>query len=171
VLTRRENVYVSLEERARVANRLHDAIFISVHFNSDPGGTSSGIETYYAKEKAPPETEWSWIGLFSHGDPVENDTSEKLAASVQLAVTNRTEARNRFIRSSNYYVVHHTRCPAVLVEGGFLSNVFESQLLQGEEYRERLAQGIVEGLLEYLKSRPPRPATPPRPPELARKSG
>ena len=161
VLTRRENVYVSLEERARVANRLHDALFVSVHFNSDPSGATSGIETYCAKQKEPPATEWSWIGFFSPGDPPPNDTSLDLAAAVQTAVTGRAEAGNRGVRMNNFYVIHRTRCPAILVEAGYLSNAFEWQLLTNADYRERLAEGIVEGVLGYLKSHPPSQSPPP----------
>jgi N-acetylmuramoyl-L-alanine amidase len=155
VLTRRENVYVSLEERTRIANNLQDALFVSVHFNSDATGSSSGIETYYARQKEPPETEWSWIGIFGPSLPPINDTSIDLAAAVQTAVTSRTEAGNRGVRMNNFYVVHRTRCPAILVEAGFLSNVFEEQLLINGTYRERLAEGIVEGVIGYLKAHPP----------------
>jgi N-acetylmuramoyl-L-alanine amidase len=168
VLTRRENVYVSLEERTRIANRLSDALFVSVHFNSDATGASSGIETYYARQKEPPDTEWSWIGIFGHSDPVPNDTSIDLAAAVQTAITSRTEASNRGVRMSNFYVVHRTRCPAILVEAGYLSNAFEQLLVNGN-YRERLAQGIVEGVVGYLKAHPPTQGAPPV--QMAQKTG
>jgi N-acetylmuramoyl-L-alanine amidase len=153
VMTRRENVYVSLEERARIANQLNDALFVSIHFNSDPTGASTGIETFYARQKAPPDSEWTWVGFFNHAEPVQNDTSEVLAGTVQAALDARTQTKNRGIHSCNFYVVHHTRCPAILVEGGFLSNVFEAQLLAYDQYRETLAQGIVEGVMAYQKMR------------------
>lgn len=164
VMTRRDNVYVTLEERARIANQLADALFVSIHFNSDPTGNSSGIETFYARQKEPPAAEWTWIGLFNRPDPVENDTSEVLAGAVQTALGTRTQAKSRGIHSCNFYVVHHTRCPAILVEGGFISNVFEAQLLSYDQYRETLAQGIVEGVLTYqkMRSRPGGLTAPPR---------
>lgn len=153
VLTRRENVYVSLEERARIANQLSDALFVSIHFNSDPTGVSTGIETFYARQKAPPDSDWTWVGFFNHSEPVQNDTSEALAGAVQTSLDARTKTKNRGIHSCNFYVVHHTRCPAILVEGGFISNVFESQLLAYDQYRETLAQGIVEGVMTYQRMR------------------
>jgi N-acetylmuramoyl-L-alanine amidase len=153
-LTRRDDSYVSLEERTRVANRERDAVFVSLHFNSENTGTSSGIDTYYARQKQAPGNDWAWVGLFNKPDPLPPDSSETLAACIQSAVTSRTEARSRGIHPSNYYVVHHTRCPSVLIEGGFISNAFESQLLATEPYRDLLAQGIVEGLLRYQQSIP-----------------
>lgn len=153
VMTRRSNIYVPLEERARLANSYKDALFVSLHFNSDPTTVSSGIETYYAQEKEVPVADWSWIGFFNRGEKVVDDTSETLAGAVQTSLIIRTEARNRGVHAKNFYVVHHTRCPAVLVEGGFISNAFESQLLSTEQYRETLAQGIAEGLMRYMQTR------------------
>jgi N-acetylmuramoyl-L-alanine amidase len=168
VMTRRENTYVSLEERARVANRLSNALFISIHFNSDPTGNSSGIETFYARQKEPPDAAWTWVGLFNRPEASEApDTSEVLAGEVQSALGSRTESRNRGIHPANFYVVHHTRCPAILVEGGFLSNVFESQMLAYPQYQETLAQGVVEGVLRFQKLRA-QPGGIIPPPRLAR---
>jgi N-acetylmuramoyl-L-alanine amidase len=165
LLTRRDNTYISLEDRVRQANALDDALFVSIHMNSDSSGSAStGVETYYAREKAPPNTEWTWVGFFNKPESVENDTSEVLAGAIQAAITTRTEAKNRGIRSSNYYVVHHTKHPAVLVECGFISNLFELQLLLNADYRDRIAEGVVEGVMSYqkLRSKPNRSPSQPR---------
>jgi N-acetylmuramoyl-L-alanine amidase len=154
LLTRRDDSYVSLEERTRLANSQRNAVFVSLHFNSENTGTSSGIDTYYARQKEAPGDEWSWVGIFNKADPLPPDSSETLAATIQTSIVQRTEARSRGIHSSNFYVVHHTRCPSVLIEGGFISNAFESQLLSTETYRDLLAQGIVEGLLRYQQTIP-----------------
>lgn len=164
-LTRRDDTYISLEDRVRQANALDDALFVSIHMNSDNSGSgSTGVETYYAREKAPPNTEWTWVGFFNKPESIENDTSEVLAGAIQAAITTRTEAKNRGIRSCNYYVVHHTKHPAVLVECGFISNLFELQLLLNTDYRDRVAEGVVEGVMSYqkLRSKPNRNPTQPR---------
>lgn len=155
MLTRHDDTYVSLEERAHLANSQRDCVFVSLHFNSENSGTGNGIDTYYAKEKVPPGNDWAWVGLFNKPDPISGDTSETLAASIQTSLVSRTEAKNRGIHPSNFSVVRHTRCPAVLIEGGFISNAFEAQLLSTEAYRDLLAQGIVEGLLRYQQTIPP----------------
>jgi N-acetylmuramoyl-L-alanine amidase len=164
LLTRRDDVYISLEERTRIANRERDAVFVSLHFNSENTGTSNGIDTYYAREKEAPANDWTWVGVFNRSDNSLPDTSETLAAAIQDSLVLRTEAKNRGIHPSRFYVVHHTRCPAVLVEAGFISNAFESGLLNTETYRDLLAQGIVEGLLRYQQSLP---TAPPAVPQMA----
>ena len=153
-LTRRSDCFVPLPERARLGNSHRNSIFVSIHFNSETTATISGIETHFAREKSVPTPEWSWIGFFNQGQPSVADTSESLAGAIQTSLLLRTEAKNRGIHQNNFYVVHHTRGPAVLVEGGFISNAFEAQLLSTDTYRELLAQGISEGLLRFLQSRP-----------------
>ncbi len=153
VLTRRSNVFVPLPERARIANQLDNALFISLHLNSDQNAESTGIETYFAKQKVPIDPEWAWVGFFNHPSAVESDTSEVLAGAVHASVITRTDARNRGLRARDYYVIRHTSCPAVLIEGGFLSNVFEAELLKTDAYKERLAIGIAEGVISYQKQR------------------
>lgn len=152
-LTRTDDEYLSLEERAQVANSFDDAVFVSIHFNLDRSRDSSGVESYYARQKSPPEQDWAFIGFF--GAPaMELDSGEDLAASIQDAVSRRTEARNRGIRAGNLYVVRNVKWPAVLVEGGFMSNPMEAKLLESGDYRDRMARGIAEGVMTYLKSRP-----------------
>ncbi len=159
-LTRREDVFVSLADRVKLANQYQDAVFVSIHFNSDHDGSSSGVQTHYPKDKDILAPDWSWVGLFSKPAPPSIQPSEVLAGYIETAVISRTDARNRGVLANDFYVIHHTRCPGVLVEGGFVSNSFEAQLLRSEEYRERIAQGIAEGVMAYVKSRA-QPSTPP----------
>jgi N-acetylmuramoyl-L-alanine amidase len=162
VLTRYEDKYVALKERARIANQYDDALFISIHFNKDSASQSYGIETFYAKQKLAVKEEWTWVGFFNEPER-PSETGEHLAGAIQASVATRTEARNRGIRGRDLYVVRHVRCPAVLIEGGFMSNAFDSQLLKNGDYRERLAMGIAEGVMSYQKSRSrPAPAEQPR---------
>ncbi|MEI6349886.1 MAG: N-acetylmuramoyl-L-alanine amidase [Verrucomicrobiota bacterium] len=158
VLTRTNDHYVALSERVAVANALSGpALFISVHFNQGSSGSINGIETFYADTKTPPPSNWTWVGLFSR--PEQLDSGENLAADVQLAVVNKTGARNRGIRPRNLYVTRNTRVPAILIEGGFITNRMESQLLSGDEYANRLAEGIADGVETWIQSQPKHPTS------------
>lgn len=158
VVTRRDDTFLTLEERATVANRLENAIFVSIHFNHAPDRSSSGVETFFASEKIPPEASWTWVGLFNKPE-IPPDTGETLAGFIQAALVMRTDAINRGIKGRELYVVRHTRCPAVLVEGGFINNPLEAQMISNGDYRERLARAIAEGIMSYQKTRPqPTPA-------------
>jgi N-acetylmuramoyl-L-alanine amidase len=149
-------VYVSLPERVEIANRLAEGnsnvIYVSIHFNQSAVESVDGIETYYADQKLPPATDWTWIGFFSHPENDQLDLGENLAADVQGALVSQMQTANRGIKSRALYVVRHTRMPAVLVEGGFLSNKLENQSLRNDSYRDRIAKGIANGILTYIRT-------------------
>ena len=170
-MTRRDDTFLSLSERAEISNSNERALFVSLHFNNSPSSTASGIETYYASEKVQAEPEWTLAGFFTKPDPdpseAGNDTGENFAGYVHAALINRTEAGNRGIKPKALYVVRHTKAHAILVEGGFLSNPFEARLIATPEYRDRLAAAIVDGVIQYSNTLP-RPAK--QPAQLAKAS-
>lgn len=154
VLTRRDDTFVPLSERAAIANKIDNAVFLSIHFNHSPDPASTGVETFYSSEKVPPESAWTWIGFFNKPEPVSGDNGEDLAGYIQTALVTRTDATNRGIKPRPLYVVRHTRCPAVLVEGGFINNPLDARLISNTEYRDLLAKAIAEGVMAYQKNRP-----------------
>ncbi len=160
LMTRREDVHLGLSERATIANGIGNSVFVSIHFNQSPYKSASGVETFYASEKLVPDNAWTWVGFFNK-PPVPEDNGEDLAGYIQLAMVEQLEANNRGIKGRALYVVRHVRAPAVLVEGGFISNAFDAQLLSGPAYRDRLAASIAEGLLRFQKTKP-RPVAPQR---------
>ena len=153
ILTRTDDRYVALSDRVAVANALDGAaLFVSIHFNQGSAGYINGIETFYASFKIPPPKTWTWVGFFNR--PEDLDSGENLAADVQLAVVEKTGARNRGIRPRDLYVTRNTRVPAILVEGGFLTNRMESHLLSDDDYANRLADGIAEGVETWVRAQP-----------------
>ena len=155
VLTRRDDSFVSLLDRAEMANKYDRSIFVSLHFNKSEAPSASGIETYYASEKVLPQPQWTWAGFFNK--PENNgvvDTGENFAGYVQAALISRTDGGNRGIKPKALYVVRHTKVPAILVEGGFISNLFEARLISTPEYRDRLAAAVVEGVIQYSNTLP-----------------
>jgi len=152
VQTRTEDVFVSLSERSNIANRVKGpAIFVSIHFNQGSGKDIAGIETFYADTKVPSANDWTWVGFFSRAEPL--DSGEELAAEVQYAVVRKTGARDRGIRARHLYVTRHTRLPAILVEGGFISNRMESHLLSDDDYANSLVEGIADGIESWWRLR------------------
>lgn len=158
VLTRDTDRYVALSERAAIANRLPEAIFVSIHFNDSRVSSVEGVETYYSEQKVPAQQEWTWIGLFSDSTPTASDESEALAGYIQVALVSKTNTLSRGIKARRLYVIRNTHCPSVLVEAGFLSNSMERQLLTNEDYRNRLAGGIAAGIVDFIKTQQKYPA-------------
>ncbi len=153
LMTRSDDRYVPLPARVEVANKIKGpALFVSIHFNQGSEGGISGIETFYASVKAPPAKDWTWVGFFNAPDGI--DSGENLAADVQSAVISKTGARNRGIRARDLFVTRATSVPAILIEGGFITNQMESHLIQSDLYANRLAGGIADGVQAWCQAQP-----------------
>ena len=150
LMTRSGDNYVSLAGRAAAANREQSAMFVSIHFD-EARPQAAGIETYFgARQISATPTLVSWLPFLQHAAADQASAeSQSLAAVVQEALVGRTHAINRGTRAEQFYVISNVRHPAVLVEGGFLTNQDEATKLTTEEYREQLATGIAEGLMKY----------------------
>lgn len=151
ILTRAGDETVSLASRAAVANRERDSIFVSIHFDEGGRAAATGVQTFYAARQVAAENGISsWFPFWQRvsSEPT-NLESQSLAGFVQQAMVARTQAFDRGTRAQQFYVVANVRHPAVLVEGGFLSNAADIAKLQSDEYRQQLAMAISEGILRY----------------------
>lgn len=151
VLTRIGDSYVSLADRAALANRTRGCILVSIHFNEGNKNVSTGVETYYAERQltaAKPVLAWLPF-LQRPAIELPNVESQSLAGFIQDAVVTRTQSVNRGTKAQQFFVIANVQVPAVLVEGGFLSNKDEMAKLINGDYRERLAAAIAEGILQY----------------------
>jgi N-acetylmuramoyl-L-alanine amidase len=125
VMTRNGDYFVTLDGRCSIANRQSNAIFVSVHFNAAPRRSADGVETYYYGRAA-----------------------ASLASSVHRRVVAAAGTENRGVRRRSFYVLRHTRCPAILVEGGFLTNPAEgARIARSSSHRQRLADAIASGII------------------------
>lgn len=151
VMTRLGDAYVSLAERAAFANRVSDCIFISIHFNEDNQPVSTGVETYYAAHQITPGSFMtSWLPfLWRALSESPNLESQSLAGFIQEALVARTQALDRGTKAKQFFVIANVTSPAVLVEGGFLTNKEDNSRLTSEDYREQLAAAISDGILRY----------------------
>lgn len=151
LLTRTDDSYVSLEGRTSVANDQPDCVFVSIHFDEAVRATATGVETYYAaRQTSFPERVAALLPFLR---PAASDStrseSESLAAFIQEALVAHTQAVNRGTRAQHFFVLMNVRHPAVLVEGGFLTNKEDVSKLGNGEYREQIASAISEGIVRY----------------------
>jgi N-acetylmuramoyl-L-alanine amidase len=151
VLTRDNDRYVSLAERAALGNRESDSLFISIHFNDGEHAAASGVETYYAlREPSAPARFFSWLPfVYRRETGLLGTKSESLASCIQSAVVERTRAANRGIKSERFYVIARVRHPAALLEGGFITNKADVTKLATTEYRQQIATAIIDGVRRY----------------------
>ncbi len=123
VMTRTDDIFVSLPERVAIANSYRNAIFVSVHYNSAPRLDAHGYETYYYR-----------------GD------SFGLATRLHHAQLASLDTEDRHVRRRGFYVVRRPAIPAVLCEGGFLTNPGESRIVLNASYRQRWAENIANAI-------------------------
>jgi N-acetylmuramoyl-L-alanine amidase len=161
VMTRVGDSYVALADRAAFANRVADCIFVSIHFNEDNQPVSSGVETYYAAHQISPGSFGaSWLPFLWHTlSEAPNVESQSLAGFIQEALVARTQAPNRGAKPQQFFVITNVMSPAVLIEGGFLTNKDDVSKLLSDEYREQIAAAISEGILRYRDTTKQRQST------------
>lgn len=135
MMTRSEDVFIPLETRASFANQLAPAIFVSIHYNSAENTSAEGIEIFYYKGK---------------NDSERTQSSQLLAQTILDQMLKSTGAKSRGVKSQNFSVIRNTKMPAVLIEGGFLTNADERQRVKNATYLKKLAWGIAQGIDKYL---------------------
>lgn len=151
LLTRTDDSYIPLEGRASVANDQPACVFVSIHFDEAARAAATGVETYYAaRQVSIPERVANWLPFLQ---PAPSDStsaeSQSLAAFIQEALVAHTKAVNRGTKAQPFFVLTNVRHPAVLVEGGFLTNKEEVSKLGNADYREQIAAAISDGVLRY----------------------
>ena len=132
-MTRYNDSFVPLSERAKIANDLKADLFVSVHYNHCPSHEPHGIEIFTYKEQSPRIQE-----------------STKLAQQVSSHIVKYTGMHTRGVKQGNLAVVRETKMPAILVEAGFLSNPHEREKLKDPDHQRAIAWGIAKGIDHYL---------------------
>lgn len=117
-----------LQARVDIAERYDGDIFVSIHSNSNNDRNIHGAMTFYS-----------------------TDRSKKLAQTIQKNLIYRSKAQDKGIENAGFYVLRNTSMPSVLVEMGFVTNPQEAKRLSNAAYRQKLANGIYEGIEEYFR--------------------
>lgn len=172
VLTREEDIYLSLEERTAIANRERADLFISLHVNASLRPQLKGLETYFLN----PNSSVQAIELAARENQVSPermgslqlilrdlrlssklDESSHLAHSIQTSLVGHLrkdypDVADLGVRQAPFYVLMGASMPSVLVETSFLTNPQEWERLQSQAYREAIARALLEGIVRYRTS-------------------
>jgi N-acetylmuramoyl-L-alanine amidase len=162
VMTRDSDVAVSLASRVRIANKYPNAIFISIHFNAG-NSRANGIETFTVSPVGVPHMGRDVRAGDFRTVPgnVMDSASIALATAVHsraLLYLNSKSAGNDFniedrgIKRARYNVLTGIKIPAILFEGGFLSNRSEATKVHSSAYQNTLATAIARAVDVYKKS-------------------
>lgn len=136
--TRTKDVFVSLEERVNLANRLKVNYFLSIHCNSNPRASIFGAKLHIHSHKGKESRAWARI--------VQNDLVTRAKRTARGVVSAHD-------RGYNLYVLRHTRMPALLAELGFLSNKTENRYLSSEQGQVFLASSLFRAFRTLVEKR------------------
>jgi N-acetylmuramoyl-L-alanine amidase len=172
VMTRSTDVFIPLEERTAIANKVGADLFLSVHANAAPNHSAAGIETYYlnlaktdkvaqlaAKENGTSLDKVSVLQaiLFDLMANYKLNDSAHLADEVQRSLhkkihTSYSDVKNLGVKQGPFYVLVGAAMPSILVETAFLSNAVEESRLKESAYQNLAAEGILDGVRRYITS-------------------
>ncbi len=152
VMTRDSDRFWELEDRPYLAARGGGDVFLSIHMNAAATRTVRGIETFVtATENYPPTAESKLGGKYPAVPNNQfNHSNTVLGNQIQRAVVGITRAEDRGLKRARFVVLRNSAMPAALVECGFLSNAQDEQKLSTPSYRETVALGIAQGILNYF---------------------
>jgi N-acetylmuramoyl-L-alanine amidase len=172
IYTRSDDTFIPLEERTHIANEAKADLFISIHANSSHDHGARGIETYYLNLKGSPdamevasrENATASESIHDLDDIVKKiarsekiDESREFASDIQDSLSKRIQrqykpVKDRGVRKAPFVVLIGANMPSILSEISFLSNPADEQLLKKPEHRQRVAEGLYQGVASYLQS-------------------
>jgi N-acetylmuramoyl-L-alanine amidase len=170
--TRQDDSFVPLETRTVLANEKAADLFLSIHVNSSRSPSARGAETYYlnftadpaalevaARENAVSQERISQLqGLVQKIALAEKvDESKEFAAHIQSSVWRTQAIRNRRtadrgVKKAPFVVLIGANMPSVLSEIAFLSNPQEEKLLKTPEHRQKIAEALYSGIVNYVET-------------------
>ena len=166
ILTRNDDNYIPLDERAGMANQSQADLFVSVHANYSDLPSARGVETYYTNFFSSPNAKDMETRAQNHGKNAGTATlspadlhekieqSRRLAASVQRSLYGTLSAQNpglrdRGVKEASYVVLTETAMPGILAEVSFVSSPADEQKLRSDGYREQIAEALYKGIARY----------------------
>ena len=151
VTTRSVDEMVGLSDRALIANKYPNAIFVSIHHNAATLNSAKGIETYYSNKKPKSlKIEQMHLLKIKEGEAFVDNRSKMLAKLLHSSVCQVTDAADRGVRDRSLAMTRWVSCPSVLIECGFLTNPEEKLDLLSESYRDAFSRGVTDGILKYF---------------------
>jgi N-acetylmuramoyl-L-alanine amidase len=170
IYTRQEDSYISLDQRADVANQAQADMFVSIHANYSDLESARGVETYYTNFFSPPESKEiekrengsvkkavAPASLSTEELQEKIDGSRLLAASVQKSLfatlsQQNPSIRNRGVKRASFVVLTGTAMPSILAEVSFVSSPSDEEKLQMANYRQRIADALYKGIAHYASN-------------------
>lgn len=170
IMTRESDVFIPLDERSRLANGSNGELFVSIHANSSPRRHTRGIEVYLlgapsdkralataARENFTSEEDVNYLKIILN-DLAKDFTTERSLEFAHLTMESfsgllkrRYDMVKLGVKKAPFYVLIHTDMPSILAEVSFISNPYEEGLLKRDDYRQKIAEALFEGIKDYIQ--------------------
>lgn len=172
MMTRDKDEFIELDDRAKFANGHKADLFVSIHINSHPKRATRGVEMYHfgiASDRRAME-----VAARENGDSIDHaqdfvdlikadlalskriEDSQNLAWETKIAVVNlvssQYDTEDHGVKTAPFYVLRYTVMPSILAELAFISNPVEERRLRQQAFRQKAAEGLFEGIRNYLNS-------------------
>lgn len=149
IMTRSNDTFLTLSQRVNIANRARNAIFISIHYNASGSSTGKGIETYALAPQGTRSTNGGspWSSPLSGN--VRDAENIALATAVHAHIIHELRPIDRGIKRARFNVLRGINKPAILFEGGFITNPTESKLVHDSAYRQKIADSIANAVVKF----------------------
>jgi N-acetylmuramoyl-L-alanine amidase len=172
VYTRADDTFIPLEQRTKIANQEKADLFISIHANSSPEPSATGVETYFfnltsdksgldlaTRENAASTSSISDLNDLLHKAVLQTkkEESREFAQDVQTSlwgasVKMNSKSRDRGVRQAPFVVLIGAGMPSILAEIGFVSNPHDEKLLRRGDERQKIADALYKGVAQYANS-------------------
>jgi N-acetylmuramoyl-L-alanine amidase len=172
VYTRDDDTFIPLEQRTRIANEHKADLFLSIHANSSPVRSVSGVESYYlnfstsrtAMDLASRENAGSGHTIFDLKELIQKialkdkiEESREFANDIQnslysISAKSNAAAQNRGLKRAPFVVLIGASMPSVLAEIGFLTNPADEAMLRTEQHRQKIAEALYKGVASYVET-------------------
>lgn len=172
IYTRSDDTFIPLEQRPKIANDEKADLFISIHANSSPVFSATGVETYYfnftsdksAIDLATRENAAATSSIHELNDLLQQvvlktkvEESREFASKVQgslysMSAKMNTRSRDRGVRKAPFVVLIGATMPSILAEIGFVSNPHDEPLLKKADQRQKIAEALYKGIEQYANT-------------------
>lgn len=172
IYTRSDDTFIPLEERTKIANDQKADLFLSIHANSSPEPSATGVETYYfnltsdkrgldlaTRENATASSSISDLNDMLHRAVLQakQEESRDFARRIQtslwgFSVKMNNRSKDRGVRQAPFVVLIGATMPSILAEIGFVSNPHDEKLLKRPEQRQKIADALFKGVSQYASS-------------------
>jgi len=150
-MTRSSDKTVPLQQRSAIANNSRSDLFVSIHINASTDRSIRGIETFCLTPAGAASSGDSKPRFLRFAGNSRDSSNLLLAYLMQKSLLRQTRAADRGLKRARFAVLKDLYMPGVLVEVGFISNAAEEYNLNTPAYQDKIASGIVEGILAYRR--------------------